>query len=96
MKINEITEGKDGNWTKDGVEMCSKKCCGQPVTECTCGPSCKHCDCYEKNKAIKETTTAGSVATSMGGGNGFANGGPGTLTRAGTVPKKKKTNNKKR
>jgi hypothetical protein len=37
-------------WMKDGVEMCSEDCCGQPVTECTCGPECKHCDCYEKNQ----------------------------------------------
>ena len=60
-----LNEGRhDGNWTKDGVEMCSKDCCGQPVTECTCGPSCKHCDCYEKNKAMKEDATAG--ATSAG------------------------------
>ena len=49
--INEddITEGKK-TWMQDGVEMCSKDCCGAPVTECTCGPDCKHCDCYEVNK----------------------------------------------
>ena len=45
-------------------EMCPKACCGQPVTECKCGPDCKHCDCYAKNKAMKETATAG--ATSAG------------------------------
>lgn len=44
---------------------------------------------------VKETTSAGSVATSIGSGNGFANGGLGTLTRAGTVPKKKKPKRKK-
>ena len=38
----------------EGVEMCPKACCGKPVTECSCGPECKHCDCYEKNKAMKE------------------------------------------
>ena len=49
-------EGRhDGNWHKDGVEMCSKECCGQPVTECTCGPDCPHCDCYEKNRATNES-----------------------------------------
>jgi hypothetical protein len=53
-------------------------------------------DKIRKNLGLTETTTAGSVATSMGGGNGFASGGPGTLSRAGTVPKKKKTNKKKR
>lgn len=47
-----------------------------------------------KIKEIIETTTSGAIATSMGGGNGFANGGPGTLTRTGTIPKKKKTNKK--
>ena len=50
----------------------------------------------KKDESMIETTTAGSVATSMGGGNGFANGGPGTLSRAGTASKKKKTNKKKR
>lgn len=35
-------------------------------------------------------TTAGSVASSMGGGNGFVNGGPGTLSRAGSKKRKKK------
>ena len=35
-------------------EMCPKACCGKPVTECSCGPDCPHCDCYEKNKATNE------------------------------------------
>jgi len=34
----------------EGVEMCPEACCGKPVTECSCGPDCPHCDCYEKNK----------------------------------------------
>jgi len=37
-----------------------------------------------QNKGVAESAGgmgAGSVATSMGGGNGFANGGPGTITR---------------
>tara|TARA_Y100000385_G_scaffold290466_1_gene363679 strand:+ start:2215 stop:2400 length:186 start_codon:yes stop_codon:yes gene_type:complete len=38
-------------------------------------------------EVIHEDTTAGGFATSMGGGNGFANGGPGTKQRS----KKKKT-----
>jgi hypothetical protein len=71
MKILEILAEKK-------VEMCPKACCGQPVTECKCGPDCKHCDCYEKNKTMKETTMASSIATSVGGGNGFASGGIGT------------------
>ena len=65
MKIYEVV--------REAVEMCPKACCGVPVTECSCGPDCKHCDCYNKNKAMKETvTSAGSVATaaqSMNTGN---------------------------
>lgn len=34
--------------------MCPEACCGMPVSECTCGPDCEHCDCYEKNKATNE------------------------------------------
>ena len=34
----------------EGEEMCPKACCGKPVKECSCGPDCPHCDCYEKNK----------------------------------------------
>ena len=36
---------------------------------------------HDKYKNVSETTSSGSVATSMGGGNGFANGGPGTIAR---------------
>jgi hypothetical protein len=82
MKIKEIlTEKRD--------EYCSDKCCGSDVKaeDCNCPPSCPHCNC----NAVKETATAGG--TSAGGvastGNGFANGGAGTLSRAGTVRKKK-------
>ena len=34
-------------------EMCPEACCGKPVSECKCGPECKHCDCYEKNKTTE-------------------------------------------
>jgi hypothetical protein len=47
------SEGKK-TWMKDGVEMCSKDCCGAPVTECTCGPDCKHCDCYKINEVMDQ------------------------------------------
>ena len=77
----------------EAVEMCPTECCGKPVTECKCGPDCPHCDCYSKNQAMKETTTAGAVASSMGGSNGFANGGPGTLSRVSTKKKRKKKQN---
>jgi len=41
---------KDESVSEAKVEMCPEKCCGKPVTECSCGPDCPHCDCYEKNK----------------------------------------------
>lgn len=86
MKISELLEAK--------VEMCPEACCGKPVTECKCGPDCTHCDCYAKNK-VDETTSAGSIASSMGGGNGFVGGGIGTISRApgSKKPKKKKGTN---
>lgn len=43
------------------------------------------------NSLLDETTTAGAIAST---GNGFANGGPGTLKREGNY-KKKKTEGKK-
>lgn len=45
---------------------------------------------------VKETTemTSASVASSMGSGNGFVNGGPGTIRRV-TKPKKKSKAKKK-
>ena len=44
-------------------EMCPEACCGKPVTECKCGPDCKHCDCYAKNKAMKETDYKSKLAS---------------------------------
>lgn len=41
-------------------------------------------------KIIDETTSAGSISSSMGNGNGFVGGGPGTLSRAGSTKKRKK------
>ena len=35
-------------------DMCPEACCGAPVSECTCGPDCEHCECYEINKNEKE------------------------------------------
>lgn len=55
MKIFEVISEDKKTWYKDGVEMCSKDCCGQPVSECTCGPDCKHCNCYEKNNKVEES-----------------------------------------
>ena len=43
---------------------------------------------------IRETTTAGGIASSMGSGNGFAGGGIGTVSRAGTTQKKRKKKQK--
>lgn len=53
MKIMDIIPSKytkHDTWEKDGVLMCSKECCGAPVSECTCGPECKHCNCFELKK----------------------------------------------
>jgi hypothetical protein len=44
------------------------------------------------DKDFNETTSAGSIASSMGGGNGFVGGGIGTVKR--NNPKKKKRSNK--
>ena len=58
MKIMDILPDKytkKGTWIKDGVLMCSKKCCGAPVSECSCGPDCKHCECYKlKENKVNE------------------------------------------
>jgi len=44
-----------GQFSESKVEMCPEACCGKPVTECSCGPDCKHCNCYEKNKKMDES-----------------------------------------
>ena len=49
------------------------------------------------SEAAAAEMSAGAVASSMGGGNGFLNGGPGTLTRTGSIkPRKKKSKAKKK
>ena len=47
MDIIDDKYTKKDTWIKDGVLMCSKKCCGAPVSECSCGPDCKHGDCHK-------------------------------------------------
>ncbi len=37
-----------------GKLMCPEVCCGAPVMECTCGPSCKHCNCHEIQRLAKK------------------------------------------
>ncbi len=66
MKIFEVIAEDKKTWMKDGVEMCSKDCCGQPVTECECGPDCEHCDCYKVNEAygIRQGTAMARNQTS--------------------------------
>jgi hypothetical protein len=59
MKIFEITEAK--------VEMCPEACCGQPVTECKCGPDCKHCDCHAKNKMNEDGDLGNLIKTGVKG-----------------------------
>ena len=87
MRINELLaeEKRDTH--------CSDKCCGSDVKaeDCKCPPDCKGCNC---NAPDISEMSAGSVASSMDG-NGFVNGGPGTLTRAGTINKKNKKQKKR-
>jgi len=59
MKIFEITEAK--------VEMCPEACCGKPVTECACGPDCKHCDCHAKNKMNEDEDLGNVIKTGVKG-----------------------------
>lgn len=45
--IDNINEAKE--------EMCPEACCGKPVSECSCGPDCEHCDCYaQKQQKMNE------------------------------------------
>ncbi len=51
-------------WEKDGVLMCSKECCGAPVSECTCDNTCKHCNCYD----LKESAYSNKPLHTQGDG----------------------------
>jgi len=62
LKKKSVMKESKKTWMKDGVEMCSKECCGQPVTECTCGPDCEHCDCYKINEAGYGMRPGGNIA----------------------------------
>lgn len=65
MKASEFIYVKEAK-----VEMCSEACCGKPITECKCGPDCKHCDCYEKNK-VSESGLQRSFGIKKYGKKGF-------------------------
>ena len=57
---------KKGTWIKDGVLMCSKECCGAPVSECSWIPSCKKCNCYnlkEDGRIVPGVNTTVDVKT---------------------------------
>ncbi len=58
MKIMDIIDdkyAKNDTWIKGGVLMCSKECCGAPVSECSCDSSCKKCNCYNlKEEGVLE------------------------------------------
>jgi len=43
-------EQEYGHMLEAKEELCSKECCGKPVSKCLCGPECEYCDCHEKNK----------------------------------------------
>lgn len=94
MKISELLaeEGYDTQRDKDAVSGKPRK------TSISKGKKPKG---YDKDKAEKaaldnikkmpqfKETTAGAIASSMGNGNGFVNGGPGVQKRK-KNPKKKK------
>jgi len=81
MKMSEVLNEEQRD------KYCSDKCCGSDVKaeDCTCAPTCPHCNCNNPN--VSETTTAGAIASTA---NGFAGGGIGTISRAGTAKKRKK------
>jgi hypothetical protein len=75
MKIMDIIPDKYtkmDTWEKDGVLMCSKECCGSPVSECTCGPECKHCNCFELKKTNESPTGYGMRDGDVGAGMSMA------------------------
>lgn len=50
MQDESVSEEEVTERMVDGVPHCPEKCCGEPVTECTCGPDCEHCNCHMINK----------------------------------------------
>ena len=51
-KKDKKKKGVDGVFLtgeEDEEGMCPDACCGMPIKECTCGPECEHCNCYEIN-----------------------------------------------
>ena len=50
MQDESVSEEEVTERMVDGVAHCPEKCCGEPVTECTCGPECEHCNCHMINK----------------------------------------------
>ena len=76
MKIMDIIPDKytkKGTWEKDGILMCSKECCGAPVSECSCGPECKHCNCYELKKVDERYGMRQGIAQSRSTANKTVN-----------------------
>ena len=61
-EIENSFEDMMGQFAEAKVEMCPEACCGKPVTECACGPDCKHCDCHEKNKMNEDETEGNAYA----------------------------------
>ena len=44
-----MADAYDINEAKE--EMCPEACCGKPISECSCGPDCEHCDCYSQKQS---------------------------------------------
>lgn len=54
QEVPSVNEGTD-NIDEAKEEMCPEACCGKPVSECSCGPDCEHCDCYaQKQQKMNE------------------------------------------
>ena len=64
-EIENSFEDMMGQFAEAKEEMCPEACCGKPVTECACGPDCKHCDCHEKNKMNENETEGNAYANAV-------------------------------
>ena len=64
-EIENNFEDMMGQFAEAKEEMCPEACCGKPVTECACGPECKHCNCYEKNKMDEDETEGNAYANAV-------------------------------
>ena len=104
MKVYEIVESKSKGSIEDCIRKTLKKeggAAGLGAIKKACKDAghkedaqkvmskMKDVKQHKEGDYILETTSSSAIATSMGGGNGFANGGPGVVSRMGKKKKKK-------